>query len=68
LLSEKLTDLQHKHSAAILSTLHVHLDHENCLEVVLVRGKSSPTLWPTSNDDLPDKPTREYQASREQQQ
>jgi CopG family nickel-responsive transcriptional regulator len=41
LLSEKLTELQHQHFAAIMSNLHVHLDHDNCLEVVLVRGKSS---------------------------
>lgn len=41
LLPDKLTELQHKYYAAILSTVHVHLDHDNCLEVVLVRGKSS---------------------------
>jgi len=41
LLSEKLTDLQHEHHRAILSTLHVHLDHDNCLEVLVVRGKAA---------------------------
>lgn len=41
LLNEKLTDLQHEHHQAILSTLHVHLDHNNCLEVLVVRGKVS---------------------------
>jgi CopG family nickel-responsive transcriptional regulator len=41
LLPERLTELQHRHYAAILSTTHVHLDHNNCLEVILVRGKSS---------------------------
>ncbi len=41
LLTEKLTDLQHKYHAAILSSLHVHLDHANCLEVILVRGKAA---------------------------
>ena len=41
LLSEKLTDLQHEYHRAILSTLHVHLDHDNCLEVLVVRGRSS---------------------------
>ena len=40
LLNEKLTDLQHEHHRAILSTLHVHLDHDNCLEVLVVRGKA----------------------------
>jgi CopG family transcriptional regulator, nickel-responsive regulator len=39
LLPEKLADLQHKYFAAIVSTVHVHLDHHNCLEVILVRGK-----------------------------
>ena len=41
LLSEKLTDLQHQFHRAILSTLHVHLDHDNCLEVIVMRGKAS---------------------------
>jgi CopG family transcriptional regulator, nickel-responsive regulator len=41
LLSEKLTDLQHEFHRSILSTLHVHLDHDNCLEVLVVRGKAS---------------------------
>jgi CopG family nickel-responsive transcriptional regulator len=39
-LSEKLTSLQHDFHHNILSTLHVHLDHDNCLEVLVVRGKS----------------------------
>ncbi len=41
LLNEKLTDLQHEHFRHILSTLHVHLDHDHCLEVLVVRGKAS---------------------------
>ena len=41
LLNEKLTDIQHDFHRSILSTLHVHLDHDNCLEVLVVRGKSS---------------------------
>jgi CopG family nickel-responsive transcriptional regulator len=41
LLNEKLTAIQHDHHHAILSTLHVHLDHDNCLEVLVVRGKSA---------------------------
>lgn len=40
MLSEKLTDMQHEFHRAILSTLHVHLDHDNCLEVLVVRGKA----------------------------
>jgi CopG family nickel-responsive transcriptional regulator len=41
LLSDKLNSLQHEFHRAILSTLHVHLDHDNCLEVIIIRGKSS---------------------------
>lgn len=36
----KLTAVQHDCHAAILSTQHVHLDHDNCLEIIAVRGKS----------------------------
>ena len=35
-----LTDIQHDHHDVIISTLHVHLDHDNCLEVLVVRGKA----------------------------
>ncbi len=38
-LSEKLTDIQHHYCDVIISTLHVHLDEKNCLEVILVRGE-----------------------------
>ncbi|HVX67626.1 MAG TPA: nickel-responsive transcriptional regulator NikR [Bryobacteraceae bacterium] len=41
LLNKKLTDVQHDHFHHVLSTLHVHLDHDNCLEVLVVRGKAS---------------------------
>lgn len=41
LLSEKLTDMQHDHHQHILSTLHIHLDPDNCLEVLVVRGKAA---------------------------
>jgi CopG family nickel-responsive transcriptional regulator len=41
MLAEKLTEMQHEHHDAIVSTLHVHLDHHNCLEVVVLRGKSA---------------------------
>jgi CopG family nickel-responsive transcriptional regulator len=41
LLQEKLTAIQHDYHHSILSTLHVHLDHDNCLEVLVVRGRSA---------------------------
>lgn len=40
-LQAMLTDIQHDHHDVILSTIHVHLDHHNCLEVLLVRGKAT---------------------------
>ena len=40
LLNEKLTGIQHDFHKSILSTLHVHLDHDNCLEVLVVKGRS----------------------------
>jgi CopG family nickel-responsive transcriptional regulator len=40
-LSEKLTEHQHAHHDAIVSTLHVHLDAHHCLEVIVVRGSAA---------------------------
>lgn len=39
-LSDKLTEHQHSHHEEIISTLHIHLDSHNCLEVVVLRGMS----------------------------
>ncbi len=39
-LSQKLTDLQHKDHGFITSTLHIHLDEHNCLEVIVLQGKA----------------------------
>jgi len=36
-----LTDIQHDHQDVIIATLHVHLDHHNCMEVLAVRGKAA---------------------------
>jgi len=41
LLPDKLMELQHDHHELIIATTHAHLDHHTCLEVVVVRGKSS---------------------------
>jgi CopG family nickel-responsive transcriptional regulator len=40
-LSDKLTSMQHESHHNILSALHVHLDHDNCLEVLVMKGKSA---------------------------
>ena len=37
-LTERLTEIQHDHGAHIISTLHVHLDHDHCLEVIAAKG------------------------------
>ena len=39
-LQERLTKHQHEHHEAVISMMHVHLDHRNCLEVLAVRGKA----------------------------
>ena len=38
-LSQKLVDLQHNHLLQVIASTHVHLDHDNCLEVIILRGK-----------------------------
>ena len=40
LLPDKLMDLQHDHHDAIIATTHVHLDHDTCLEVLVVKGQA----------------------------
>jgi len=35
-----VTDLQHDFQGVIISTQHIHLDHDNCLEIVAARGKA----------------------------
>jgi len=40
-LSDKLTEHQHSHHEQIVSSVHVHLDAHNCLEVLIIRGEVS---------------------------
>lgn len=37
-LSDTLTNLQHQFHSSIISTVHLHLDEDNCLEVLVVKG------------------------------
>lgn len=37
-LAERLTELQHAHHDVVMSSMHVHLDHDNCMETVILRG------------------------------
>jgi len=39
-LAERLDTIQHAHHEQVISTLHVHLDAHNCLEVLVIRGTS----------------------------
>ncbi len=38
-LMNRLTDIQHDCQDIILSTQHIHLDHHNCFEIIVVRGE-----------------------------
>ncbi|OIP62828.1 MAG: nickel-responsive transcriptional regulator NikR [Nitrospirae bacterium CG_4_9_14_3_um_filter_53_35] len=39
-LTDTLTDLQHRYFYSIISSMHIHLDEHNCLEVIVVKGKA----------------------------
>jgi CopG family nickel-responsive transcriptional regulator len=39
-LAERLTELQHHAHDLVVSTMHVHLDHDNCLETLFLRGET----------------------------
>jgi len=38
-LTNKLLNLQHDHTKEIMSTTHIHIDHNNCLEVLVLKGR-----------------------------
>lgn len=39
-LTEKMLDIQHNNHDIFCSTLHQHISHDNCLEVIIVRGRA----------------------------
>lgn len=39
-LLQQLTDIQHEFCESILSSMHIHLDNDNCMEIVAVKGKA----------------------------
>ena len=43
-VQDKITELQHDYYEDVVSTTHVHIDHHNCLEVVIVTGKAKKVL------------------------
>lgn len=40
-LARRLTQMQHDEHDIIIATLHVHLDHRNCLEVLILKGEAA---------------------------
>jgi len=38
--TKKLLEIQHDHHHEILTTTHIHVDHQNCLEVLVLQGKT----------------------------
>jgi len=40
-LLERLNHLQHDHLLQIITSTHIHLDHHNCLEIIILKGKVS---------------------------
>ena len=40
-VGEKLTDVQHHHHEQVLAATHVHLSHDLCAEVIIIRGRAS---------------------------
>jgi CopG family nickel-responsive transcriptional regulator len=43
-LQERLTKIQHSSHHQVVSTTHVHMDHYNCLEVVIIKGKADSVV------------------------
>ncbi|MEJ2306702.1 MAG: nickel-responsive transcriptional regulator NikR [candidate division WOR-3 bacterium] len=39
-LSEKITEIQHHFYKLVISTQHIHMDHDNCMEIISIRGKA----------------------------
>jgi len=39
-LAARLLDIQHDYHHTIFSTQHIHLDHDNCLEIIIIKGKA----------------------------
>lgn len=38
-LNDKMADIQHDHHGLVISVLHVHISHDDCMEVIAMRGK-----------------------------
>lgn len=38
-LSEKITEIEHSYLGCVISSLHIHLDEDHCLEAIVLKGK-----------------------------
>ena len=53
-LAERLTETQHAHHDLVTATMHVHLDHDHCMENVMLKGptarcaRSPIRCWPSA--------------------
>jgi CopG family nickel-responsive transcriptional regulator len=56
-LTERLTNLQHEHHHLVLSAMHVHLDHDNCMETVILRG-ATPEVSAFANSLMAEREVR----------
>jgi len=43
-LASRLTGMQHDHHDLTVSTMHAHLDHDNCLETVILKGPTQAVI------------------------
>ncbi len=43
-LARRLTSMQHDHHDVTVSTMHAHLDHDNCIETVILRGPTQAVM------------------------
>lgn len=43
-LARRLTSMQHDHHDVTVSTMHAHLDHDNCIETVILRGPTEAVM------------------------
>jgi CopG family nickel-responsive transcriptional regulator len=39
-LTEKITEIQHQFYKLVISTQHIHMDHDNCMEIISIRGNA----------------------------
>ncbi|WP_297889861.1 nickel-responsive transcriptional regulator NikR [Sulfurihydrogenibium sp.] len=48
-LTQKMIDIQHNHYLNVLCSTHIHLDHYNCLEVIIIKGKPQEIIDVSNN-------------------